>query len=205
MLPTSAGYEPVFAERTCNTAGNAVSRLNSYIDSRNWQQIEIPEPVFPSFKVGSPNRSAMRTKIGRLIRLRGFIRNKAIFSHIIVWAAMEEKRIFWHVPPTKTNQPAHPHSLIRAFAVRINKLDILGYTKCACENSDQTVHAQAALNLRWAHMSKVTFTDIYFRRNKELFIFCILSSPPFIPITFSTPCTNWAVDRLISILSFPRK
>ena len=70
------------------------------------------------------------------------------------------------------NQPTRPRSLIRVFVIRMETLCILGYPKCAqwrfwsaCAN------AQADLNLRWAHIPEVTFSDvaqiIYFLRWKD--------------------------------------
>ena len=70
-------------------------------------------------------------------------------------------------PNEDSNQPAHPRSLIRVFAVRMTKLCILGYPTCAkwrfwsaCAN------AQADLNLHWAHLSKGTFSDVAVHMSK---------------------------------------
>ena len=42
------------------------------------------------------------------------------------------KHTSWHVRPKKnSNQPAHPRSQISAFVVRMKKLCVLGYPKCA--------------------------------------------------------------------------
>ena len=70
------------------------------------------------------------------------------------------KRTFWHAPSEDSNQPAHPHSLLRVFVVCMKKLCILGYPKCAQWRfrSDCT-NAQSDLNLRWAHMSESRFSD----------------------------------------------
>ena len=55
----------------------------------------------------------------------------------------------------------HTRSVIRVFVVHMKKLCILSYPKCAqwkfwlyCAN------AQVVLNLRWAHMSKDTFSEV---------------------------------------------
>ena len=55
--------------------------------------------------------------------------------------------------PKKLSQPAHPHSLIKHFVVRMKKLSNLANQNVLSEDSDQTTDAQADLNLRWAHMS----------------------------------------------------
>ena len=59
------------------------------------------------------------------------------------------------------NMPAHPRSLIRVFVVHLKNSCIFGYSNFArkrfwsdCEN------AQADLNIRWAHMSEGTFSDV---------------------------------------------
>ena len=79
-----------------------------------------------------------------------------------IWAAAWE-----NVPSDMSAQRrlklacAYPRSLIRVFFVRMKKLWIICYTKqdpwwfwSDCAN------AQADLNLRWAHMSEGTFSDI---------------------------------------------
>ena len=59
-------------------------------------------------------------------------------------------------------KPAHPHSLIRVFVVRIEKLHRLLPKYAPSKDSYQTAcaNAQADLNRRWAHMSGCTFPDI---------------------------------------------
>ena len=64
------------------------------------------------------------------------------------------KHTFWHVHPMNSNQPAHPHSLIRVFAVCMKKLCILGYPKCLIRLCKNCANAQADLNLHLVHTSK---------------------------------------------------
>ena len=54
-----------------------------------------------------------------------------------------------------SDQPAHLHSLIRAFVVRVKKQWVLSYPLSAQRRlwSARTSDAQADLSLRWAHMS----------------------------------------------------
>ena len=59
-----------------------------------------------------------------------------------------------------SNQPAHPPSLIAVYAVRKKKFCVLSYPNAPSEDSDQTVKAQADLNLRWAHMFEGTFSKV---------------------------------------------
>ena len=61
-------------------------------------------------------------------------------------------------PNNHSNQHAHLRSLIRAFIVRMKKLCIRWYPKCAKRRFwSDCANAQADLNLRWTHISKGTF------------------------------------------------
>ena len=63
-------------------------------------------------------------------------------------------------PNEDSNQPAYP-PVWSVFVVRIKKRCILGYSKCAQWRFwSDCANAQADLNLRWAHMSEGTFSDI---------------------------------------------
>ena len=67
------------------------------------------------------------------------------------------KRTLRHVNPTK----AQISRYIRVFVVRMKKLCILGYPKCAQRRFwSDCANAQTDLNLRWAHMSEGTFPDV---------------------------------------------
>ena len=64
-------------------------------------------------------------------------------------------------PNEDSNQPAHLRSLFRAFIIRMKKLCILGYPKCAKWRFwSDCANAQADLNLRSAYMSEGTFSDV---------------------------------------------
>ena len=57
-----------------------------------------------------------------------------------------------------SDQPLYSRCLIRVFVVRMKKLCILGYPKCAqCIFWLDCANAKADLNIRWAHMSEITF------------------------------------------------
>ena len=64
-------------------------------------------------------------------------------------------------PNEDSNQSSHPCSLIKVPVVRVKKLYIFGYPKCAqwIFRSD-CANAQADLNLRWSYMSDGTLSDI---------------------------------------------
>ena len=60
-----------------------------------------------------------------------------------------------------SNQPVHSRSVIRVFVVRIKKLCTLGYPNCVQRRFwSDCANAQADLNLRWAHTSESTFSDV---------------------------------------------
>ena len=61
------------------------------------------------------------------------------------------------VRPAKTDQPGHPPSLIRVFAVRMKIAWVLCYPLSASEDWSDWVDAQADLSLRWAHSHCVGF------------------------------------------------
>ena len=63
-------------------------------------------------------------------------------------------------PNEDSNLHAHSCNLIRVFVVHMKNCCIPGYPKCAQGRFwSDCANAQADLNLRWAHMSKGTFTD----------------------------------------------
>ena len=75
-----------------------------------------------------------------------------------------------------SNQSAHLRSLIKAFAVRIMTLCIIGYLKCGQWRFwSDCADAQFDLNRHWAHMLKGTFSHVvvhvslayYIRKNDE--------------------------------------
>ena len=71
------------------------------------------------------------------------------------WRALNEG-IFWHALNEHSNQPAHPRSLIWVFVVRMNKLYILGCTKCALnEYSNQPVHPRCLIWVFVVRMNKL--------------------------------------------------
>ena len=68
---------------------------------------------------------------------------------------------FWHTRTTKTQISMRICAVWSVFVVRIQKLCILGYPKCAQWRFwSDCANAQADLNLRWAHMSEGTFAYV---------------------------------------------
>ena len=60
----------------------------------------------------------------------------------------------------ESNQPAHLHSLVSVFVVRMEKLCILGYPNYTKPRFwSDCAHAQVDIILRWAHMSENTFSE----------------------------------------------
>ena len=61
-------------------------------------------------------------------------------------------------PSEDSDQPGHPPSLIRVFAVRMKKAKVLSYPLSAKRSLwSDWADAQADLSLRWAHMSVCWF------------------------------------------------
>ena len=75
-----------------------------------------------------------------------------------IWAASWQKQQSDCAPSEDSDQPGHPHSLIRVFAVRIKKASVLSYALSAQRRLlSDWVDAQADLSLRWAHTHFVGF------------------------------------------------
>ena len=73
----------------------------------------------------------------------------------------EKTHLLISAPNEDSNQPAHPCSLTRVFDIRLKKLCILVYPNCAQWRCwSDCANAQADLNLRWAHRSEGTFSDV---------------------------------------------
>ena len=87
-----------------------------------------------------------------------FIPNKVAFSSHVIWAAIWQNQQSECAPSEDSDQPGHPPSLIRVFAVRMKKAWVLSYPMSAQRRlwSDWT-DAQADLSLRWAHTHFVGF------------------------------------------------
>ena len=64
-------------------------------------------------------------------------------------------------PNEDSNQPAQPRSMIRVVVVRMKNICLLDSPKFAQWSFwSDCVNVQFDLNLRWAHMSKGTFSDV---------------------------------------------
>ena len=60
-------------------------------------------------------------------------------------------------PSKDSDQPGHPPSLIRVFAVRMMKAWVLSYPLSVQQRLSDWADAQADLSLRWAHSHFVGF------------------------------------------------
>ena len=70
-----------------------------------------------------------------------------------IWAATWENQQSEFAPNEDSDQPGHPPSLIRIFAVRLEKARVLSYPLSAQQRFwSDWVDAQADLSLRYAHM-----------------------------------------------------
>ena len=85
----------------------------------------------------------------------------------VKWAASWQNQQSECVPSQDSDQPGHPPSLIRVFAVRMKKAWILSYLLSAQRRLwSDWADAQADLSLRWAHSHIVDFVT---RRLKWFF------------------------------------
>ena len=73
------------------------------------------------------------------------------------WATSWQNQQNDCAPSEDSDQPGHPPSLIRVFAVRMKIAWVLCYPLSASEDWSDWVDAQADLSLRWAHSHCVGF------------------------------------------------
>ena len=84
------------------------------------------------------------------VSTNGFINNN--------WAASWKNQQNYCASNEDSDQPGHPPSLIRVFAVRMKKAWVLSYPLCAQRRLwSDWADAQADLSLRWAHCHFVGF------------------------------------------------
>ena len=106
--------------------------------------------------------------------------------YLIIWAATWQNRKCGCAPSEDSDQPGHPPSLIRVFAVRMKKAWALSYPLSAQRRlwSDWAnaqpdwsdwVDAQPDLSLRWAHTHFVGFVM------SQLMYSVSLSTPTYLP------------------------
>ena len=75
-----------------------------------------------------------------------------------IWAATWRNQQFGCAPSEDSDQPGHPPSLIRVFAVRMKKAWVVSYPFSAKRRLwSDWADAQADLSLRWAHIHFVGF------------------------------------------------
>ena len=79
------------------------------------------------------------------------------FTYKVIWAATCQNQQSDCAPSEDSDQPWHPPSLIRVFAVHMKKAWVLNYPLSASELWSDCADAQADLSLRWAHSHFVGF------------------------------------------------
>ena len=116
------------------------------------------------FRTIEHNKLNIRKPFGTLFYISRRTTNQTECNEESLWYMNRKSRktyLTTCAPNEDSNQPAHPRSLIRVSVVRMKTPSILGYPKCAQSRfcSDCAI-AQADLNLRYAHMSEVTFLTL---------------------------------------------
>ena len=91
-----------------------------------------------------------------------------------IWAASWQTQQMAFAPSEDSDQPRHPPSLIRVFAVHMKKALVLSYPLSAQRRLwSDWADAQADLNLRWAHSH---FIDFVMRRLIYVLVYRIWGS-----------------------------
>ena len=81
--------------------------------------------------------------------------------HRSIWAATWQNQQSGCAPSEDSDQPGHPPSLIRVFAVRMKKAWVLSYQLSAQRKLwSDWADAQADLSLHWAHIHFVVFFHV---------------------------------------------
>ena len=120
------------------------------------QGIHIPKEVcwimvfFLSFYVTS---SFLSLFVCFLLSFTSKMSDCLVNTDNVIWATSWQNQQNERAPSEDSDQPGHPPSLIRVFAVRVKKAVTLSYPLSAQRRlwSDWT-DAQADLSLRWAHI-----------------------------------------------------
>ena len=88
-----------------------------------------------------------------------------------MWAATWQNQQSEYAPSEDSDQPGHPPSLIRVFAVRMKKPWVLSYPLSAQRKLwSDWVDANSDLSLRWAHTHFVGFVMLRLNYEFDLFI-----------------------------------
>ena len=89
-------------------------------------------------------------------------RSAVVSNCKLIWAATWQNQQNECAPSEDSDQPGHPPSLIRVFAVRMKKPWVLSYPLSAQRRLwSNWVDAQADLSLRWAHTHFVGFVMLW--------------------------------------------
>ena len=120
--------------------------------------------------------------------------------YLIIWAATWQNRQCGCAPSEDSDQPGHPPSLIRVFAVRMKKAWVLSYPLSAQRRlwSDWAdtqpdwsdwVDAQPDLSLRWAHTHFVGFvmSQLIYSVSLSIYLSLPIYLPTYLPTTIYLP------------------
>ena len=115
------------------------------------------------------------TKNEILVCVSMFARRDWIITELICTASWLNQQ-YGCAPSEDSDQPGHPPSQIRVFAVRMKKARVLSYPLSAQWRLwSDWADAQAVLSLRWAHNNIVGFVTrrlVLLKQLKDLFIPC---------------------------------
>ena len=111
---------------------------------------------------------------------------------MIIWAATWQNQQNECAPSQHSDQPGHPPSLIRVFAVRMKKAWVLSYPLSGQQRLwSDWADAQADLSLRWAHSHFVGFVML---RLKCAICFATCGGIFLLKRLFSLQNCNWRVS-----------
>ena len=115
------------------------------------------KPSCSTFRVTTANFRVSEI-LGFFFFSQSKLREFAVINIEQIWAATWQNQQTESAPSEDSDQPGHPSSLIRVFAVRMKKAWVLSYKLSAQRRlwSDWAV-AQADLSLRWAQTHFVSF------------------------------------------------
>ena len=95
---------------------------------------------------------------GRMWNSIASVPDLCFFIYFVNWAASWQNQQSECAPSEDSDQPGHPPSLIRVFAVRMKKAWVLSYPLSAQRRLwSDWADAQPDLSLRWAHSHFVGF------------------------------------------------
>ena len=114
-----------------------------------------------------------------------------LFEEKVIWAASWQNQQCGCAPSKDSDQPGHPPSLIRVFAVRMNHAWVLSYPLSAQPRLwSDWADAQADLSLHWAHSHFVDFVTRWLICLKDWYYLqhCEKQAQLNLPVKQAGPC-----------------